>query len=58
VRGEGCRVILSEAREAGAVEGPLSERIGKRSFDCAAFQAASLRMTNLQDLRLTTYDYR
>ncbi len=35
-------VILSEAREAGEVEGPLSVRTGKRSFDYAT-AAPSLR---------------
>lgn len=38
-------VVLREAREAGAVEGPPSAWMGKRSFECAAFQAALLRMT-------------
>jgi hypothetical protein len=41
-RGHPAVVILSEAREAGVVEGPLSARIGKRSFDYAT-AAPSLR---------------
>ena len=47
-------VILSGAREAGEVEGPLSERIGKRSLRFAQAGPSTSRPCQAASLRMTT----